>query len=322
MFRSLIEANQSFVERQHRFSGQHYSSLSSTLTLPTQELPMSRAYDQIAATLLSMTDEAGSWRPCWHNAGLVTPANAATGRTYQGSNVLSLWAAQLTHKYERTLWASYRQWLTLGAQVRGDEKGHPIVFFGTHTSENDAGEKKSYRLAKGSVVFNVAQVDGYDPDARVERNPDDKIADAELFALRSGATIYCGPEIDPPHFNPVIDRVAMPPFASFKSAEAYYAVLMHELTHWTGSRKRLARESLIHYDRHRALEELVAELGAAFLCADLGLSAEPRADHAAYLKSWYSTLKNDPAAFMRAVSAASSAALYLHSCQEDARAAA
>lgn len=276
---------------------------------------MSRAYDQIASALLAMTDDAGNWRPCWHNAGLAMPANAITKRSYQGANILSLWVAQLSHSYPRALWASYKQWEAAGAQVRKGQHGTPITFFGTHTSENDAGERKSYRLAKSSYVFNLAQVDGFNVEERIAGNPEDPIDHADTFVRRSGAQVYHGPEIDPPHFSPRDDRICMPPFASFVSSEAYYAVLLHELTHWTGAPRRLARESLVHYARHRALEELVAELGAAFLCADLGISAEPRADHASYLKSWHSSLKNEPDAFMRAVGMASAAAQYLHGLQ-------
>jgi antirestriction protein ArdC len=286
---------------------------------------LSKAYDAIAAKLLAMTDDAGDWRPCWHHTALTMPVNRVTGAAYRGANVLSLWVEAEIHGYQCNQWASFKQWLELGQCVKKGEKGTPIVYFGQHTKENSEGERTRYRFARGAWVFNIAQVaplEGMPVLGMPAANPDNPLEDARVFAERTGARIYHGPEIDPPHFDPSLDRVAMPPFASFHSAEGYYSVLMHELTHWTGAPKRLHRDSLINYARNRALEELVAELGAAFLCADLGVSNEPRADHAAYLKSWHSTLKNEPEAFMKAVSAASAAAQYLHQLQGEQRAAA
>lgn len=285
---------------------------------------MSKAYEKIAERLLAMTDDAGNWKPCWHHTSLSMPVNRLSGKAYRGSNVLSLWVTAQLRGYASNQWATFKQWLELGQCVKKGETGTPIVFFGTHTKEQDNGETTSYRIARGATVFNLAQVapvEGAEPlaaiDSETPENPDARVRLADLFAKQTGARIYHDPDVDPPHYRPGTDTINMPPFASFHSAEGYYAVLLHELTHWTGAPRRLHRDSLVHYARHRAFEELVAELGAAFLCADLGISAEPRADHAAYLKSWHSTLKDKPEEFMRAVSAASAASEYLHSLQQE-----
>jgi len=114
------------------------------------------------------------------------------------------------------------------------------------------------------------------------------------------------------------DRVQLPPFESFADVESYYATLLHELMHWTRHPTRLARE----FGRKRwgdegyAAEELVAELGAAFLCADLAITLEPRPDHANYIASWLTVMKNDKRVIFTAAAHAQRAADYLYGLQQ------
>ena len=106
----------------------------------------------------------------------------------------------------------------------------------------------------------------------------------------------------------------MPPFEAFRDAFSYYATLLHELTHWSGHASRLARELRSRFgDEAHAAEELIAELGAAYLCADLGIALEPRDDHASYLAFWLKVLRNDPRAIFTAAAHAQRAADFLHS---------
>lgn len=273
---------------------------------------MSRAYEKIAEQLLAMRDEAGNWKPCWHRTGMKTPHNAVSKHVYRGANVLSLWCTN----FETQRWATYMQWTSVGAQVRKGERGTPIIFWKTGERETEDGDTKRTLLVRGSTVFNVAQVDGAPPPPDMPANPDDRCALADAFAKATRASIAHLEGDSQPRYEPGPDRVVMPPFDTFHHAQGYYGVLLHELTHWSGHKDRCDRKLLNAYgSKDYAAEELVAELGAAFLCADLGIEAEPRADHASYLASWHKTLKNDVPAFMRAVGLASTAAQYLHALQ-------
>ena len=145
-----------------------------------------------------------------------------------------------------------------------------------------------------------------------------RIAHAESFFAATGADIRHGG--DRAFYAVQPDRVQMPPFETFRDAESYYATLAHECTHWTKHETRLNRE----FGRKRwgdeayAAEELVAELGSAFLCADLGLTPEPREDHASYIENWLRVLKNDKRAIFTAAAHAERAAAFLHGLQPKA----
>ena len=109
----------------------------------------------------------------------------------------------------------------------------------------------------------------------------------------------------------------MPELKAFRDGESYYATLAHEMTHWTRHESRLNRDlgRKRFADAGYAMEELVAEIGAAFLCADLGITPETRDDHAAYIASWLKVLKDDKRAIFTAASHAQKAADYLHGLQ-------
>lgn len=274
---------------------------------------MSKGYDLIAEQLLAMTDDAGNWQPAWHQPGLRTPTNGVTGATYRGANILSLWVAGIFAGYGSSRWASYRQWAAAGGQVRRGEKGTPIVYYGTMT-RGEGDEESRMRFAKTSWVFNANQVDGLPEVETVSLNAGERRASCEAFLLPvlRVATVKHDIECGVPHYNPNTDHVMMPPFASFHSDVDYYGTLFHELTHWTGHPSREARDMAKATDSDRqakyAFEELVAELGSAFLCADLQLEPEPRPDHAQYLAHWHRLLKKDVPTFMRAASLARAAA--------------
>ena len=184
-------------------------------------------------------------------------------------------------------------------------------------SENEAGEageeeegteSKSPKriLARGYCVFNVAQVDGYNPPKVSELSAKERIAQADNFFVALGADIRHGG--DRAYYSPTTDHIQMPPFEVFKNPAAYYGVLAHEATHWSGAKHRLNRQlSDRFHEEAYAAEELVAELGAAFLCAELGIANEPRPDHAAYVASWIKVLKNDNRAIFTAASRAQEA---------------
>ena len=264
---------------------------------------------------------AGSGRMPWHRTGLsdLTPGNAVTGAHYQGVNILALWASSQIHAYPVGQWASYKQWQTIGAQVRKGEAGTCIVFYkefpAETQSEKDSGEDIR-RVARASFVFNASQVDGYKPPEPAHRDPVERIGSADQLVGGTGAEIRHGG--DQAYYHPKDDYIQMPDEALFDAedeslrSEDYYAVLFHELVHWTGSAKRLNRILGKPFaDGTYAKEELVAELGAAFLCAETGISNTPRPEHAAYVDSWLKLLENDKHAIFTASSLASQALRYL-----------
>ena len=142
------------------------------------------------------------------------------------------------------------------------------------------------------------------------RNADERNAAADQFFIDTGAQIYT--KGHQPAYYPLADKIEMPEFDDFNTAEDYYSTLSHELTHWTGHKSRLDRQLKGKNDiKEYAQEELIAELGAAFLCAELNISSQPREDHAAYLQSWIKALKNDKKFIFAAASQASRAVDYL-----------
>jgi antirestriction protein ArdC len=189
------------------------------------------------------------------------------------------------------------------------------------TEEGDDGqdEERAIPFLKAYTVFNIEQIDELPAHyyARAENavNPDERIAHAEGFFAATGADIRHGG--NSAFYSPSMDFIQMPEFEAFRDAERYYATLAHECTHWTrhGSRldRDLGRKSF--GDEGYAREELVAELGAAFLCADLGLRLEDRDDHAAYIGSWLRVLKNDKRAIFQASAHAQKAADFLQAKQ-------
>jgi len=190
------------------------------------------------------------------------------------------------------------------------------VFFwerrvGADTSEGeDEDQRRSRFIAKAFTVFNIDQVCGYRPAPIPQLSETERLARAESFALATGATIAHGG--DCACYISASDTVQMPAFSQFKTPEAYYSVLSHELTHWTGAAHRLDRQLGGRFGLQAyAMEELVAELGAAFTCARLGIATEPRIDHAPYIASWLKALRSDPRAIFTAASKAQEAADYL-----------
>ncbi len=189
-----------------------------------------------------------------------------------------------------------------------------------NSKDEGTGEEENRRsvLARGYSVFNAAQVDGFTLPELPAKPEIERVQNAELFFAALGADIRHGGYRA--CYVPKIDQIQMPRFEIFKSAIAYYSTLSHESTHWTGAPQRLNRQLSTRFGEEAyAAEELIAELGAAFLCADLGLSNEPRPENAAYVASWLKVLKNDKKAIFTAASKAQAAVDYLDSKQEEKR---
>jgi antirestriction protein ArdC len=255
----------------------------------------------------------------WHTSGrfAFSPINLASKKPYRGINTVCLWAAAQAKGYERGEWATYQQWQDRGAQVRKGEKATLVVFwqFAHDKSElqDDSAEsagRSRLLFTRGYSVFNAAQVSEYTPTVGTESTLNERIEHAERFFAGIGATLRHGG--NQAFYSPASDHVQMPPFQAFREAIGYYSVLAHEHTHWTAAAGRCDRQLGKRFgDNTYAAEELIAELGAAFTCAHLGLSTEPREDHAQYLRSWLKVLKADSRAIFTAASKAQQATNWL-----------
>lgn len=232
-----------------------------------------------------------------------------------------LWSEAQRKGYAAPIWMTFKQAQALGAHVRKGESGSLVVFASkitrTETDENTGEEdKRDIPFMKGYTVYNVEQIDGLPSHllapAEPRIDPVQRIDHAESYFAASGADIRRGG--NRAYYSEGTDHVQIPPFESFRDAESYYATLAHELTHWTKHPARLDRdlERKRFGDEGYAMEELVAELGAAFLCADLDLTPAPREEHAAYIASWLKVLKNDKRAIFSAAAHAQKAADYLN----------
>ena len=264
------------------------------------------------------------WARPWnaeHAAGRITRPLRHNGKPYSGINVLSLWASAMAQNFAAPIWMTFKQASELDAHIRKAEKGSLVVYADSITrkeTDEKTGDEidREIPFLKGYTVFNVEQIDGLPPQYATQATPPPpnasaRIAQAERLAASSQATIRHGG--GRAFYAPQADIVQMPPFEAFRDAESYYATLLHELTHWTAHGSRLARELSKRFgDAAYAAEELIAELGAAFLCADLGVTLEPRDDHASYVAVWLKVLRNDQRAIFTAASQAQRAVQFLH----------
>lgn len=268
---------------------------------------------------------AGEFRLPWHRTAgnIIRPVNIASKKAYRGINVVALWAYAEASGYTSGTWGTYRQWAEAGAQVRKGEKAAYVVFYKEFEVASEVGDAESETrlFARSTPVFAAEQVDGYEPPViETPAVPMTPIEQAEAFVARTGAQIAHGGTRA--FYCPSTDSIQLPPREAFigsptsTPAESYYSTLLHELTHWTSAESRCNRQLGKRFgDDAYAMEELVAELGAAFLCADLRITDEPRADHAQYLASWLSVMKADKKAIFTAASKASEAAAYLAGLQ-------
>jgi antirestriction protein ArdC len=282
-------------------------------------------YAQVTAKIVAdLENGVRSWNQPWasRGGGEVTIPVRHNGVAYRGVNVLLLWIEAIRKGFNSPKWMTYNQAHLLGGQVRKGERGSMVVFTRplevTQTDEAGAEVEKNIRLLRRYIVFNAEQIDelpaAYQPQPEPPRTLDARIETADSFVNATGAVVHHGG--DRAFYAPSRDIVQMPPFERFTGKEAYYGTLLHELTHWTGHESRLKREfGKMFGDKVYADEELVAELGAAFLCASLGITPEIREDHAAYIGNWLAILKEDNRAIFRAAAHAQRAADFLNDFQ-------
>ena len=272
-------------------------------------------YQDVTNKVIEQMESAKtSWvNPMIQSGGV--PMNPTTGKKYNGINRLLLGFTGARY------FASYKQWEAKGCQVQRGERGTGIVFYKVFQKHDKAtGEEVKIPVLRSYTVFSISQVKGDYADELLASEQEgvtetDRDTLADEYIKNTGATIIEAFE-GKAFYRPSTDSIQVPPLNGFKATptstakECYYSTVFHELTHWTGAKSRLDRLDDKSRDGY-AYEELIAELGAAYQCQTLKVSAETREDHAQYLNSWIAALKNDKRLIHKAAAQAQKAVDYL-----------
>ena len=276
-------------------------------------------YESVTARIIAALERGTPpWCRPW-SQDVDLPMNAETRRPYHGINALLLSMEATSQGYALNRWLTYRQAEELGAQVRRGERGTAVVLCRLRkvsaraevypTPDEPDLDERVIPLLRAFTVFNVSQVDGV-PDAlrTVLRHDWAPLERAEELLVRSGASIHHGGA--QAFYSPAHDEIQLPPRHLFPAADRFYATALHELSHWTGHPSRCNRQLSTRFgDAAYAVEELIAEMAAAFLCAHCRIDGALQ--HAAYLQSWLDLLGADKRAIFVAATRAQQAADYL-----------
>lgn len=278
---------------------------------------MTTTYQQVTDRIIAELEKgAAPWVKRWTADG-TADRNLITGKPYRGINRMLLGMSG----YDSPYWATFKQWQEKGGKVRKGEKATHIVFFKPvrgiaestegGTEGDEGATNKGYCVIRGYCVFNAAQVDGAELPAPITQPAPEheRHAMTERTLQASGARIEHGG--DAAFYVPSADYIKLPHLSAFTGPAEYYATALHELTHWTGHKSRLDRnlQAGKFGNPAYAFEELVAEMGAAFLCADHGIQGELR--HAGYIQSWLKACRDNDRAIFKAAALAQNAADYV-----------
>jgi len=269
---------------------------------------------QIVAALENSAVQTGQWEsPFKQLVQNGFPINASTDKEYSGINILNLWACQQNGGFASNQWATFKQWKALGFSVQKGQKSIAKVIFYKQLSieDKDTGEQKKIPIIKNFAVFNRDQTDAPAIAPRVIEPTIGKIDQGFLDWVESTGANIQSVEQNKAYYRPSTDSINMPALDNIKTIDSYQSTLAHELVHWTGHRSRLDRLNGVSKSDY-AFEELIAELGAAFVCARLGISQSEHANHVAYLQSWLEALKNDNRYIFKASAQAQKACDYLN----------
>jgi antirestriction protein ArdC len=271
----------------------------------------SKSYDRITERIVSLLSQGTvPWHKPWHvQTGL--PRNLITQKPYRGINVFLLMAMN----YESPNWLTLRQANALGGQIKPGEKSCPVVFWKPmKVQDKETKEEKKIPFLRLYHVFNVSQCTGLKNIPPVDESAFIQTLPAELVAnMPQRPVIKHG--MNMASYSPVSDVVNMPDRARFQSEDHYYATLFHELVHSTGHEKRLKRTSIMERNGYGsnpyAKEELIAEMGSAFLCGYAGIEDRTIDSSAAYLEGWLKQLKEDKTLIVQAAAQAQKAADFI-----------
>lgn len=266
-------------------------------------------YEEITNGIVeSLENGVVPWVKPWATNGSDVPKNAHTGRPYSGINILQLWLSAMQHDFPIQQWLTFNQCKERGGKIIKGSKGTKVLFWKIAEREKDGKMEKSF-VARSYTVFNVAQCEGIDIvqpvdvefDWDMDTGVDDLVAHHKIDLRHGGDHAY---------FSPSHDYIRMPKRTQFPDSENYCATLFHEMTHWTGHKDRLNRKQRGTFGGpDYAKEELVAELGAAFMCSRMGIVGQLQ--HESYIKSWIQVLKDDKRAIFVASKLAEQAANYI-----------
>lgn len=296
---------------------------------PAHREPRASLYDEVTARIIVELEQGClPWVQPWHEAAVAGPSlprNACTGRAYSGINILMLWQAAIAGSYPSQSWLTFAQAQRAGGAVRKGERGTMVVFADRFVprqererAARDGDDARQVPFLKRFTLFNLAQCEGLGAGLAADPPP---LPEAEIPPLSRSLIAASGADFriggDQAFYAPGGDYVQVPPQCAFPDPVNWYRTALHELTHWTGHPKRLARDlSGAFGSAAYAREELAAELGAAFLCAALGIV--PSVRHADYIGAWLTVLRGDNRAIFRAAAAASRAANHLLALHEQA----
>ncbi|OOQ57403.1 ArdC family protein [Mucilaginibacter pedocola] len=287
-------------------------------------------YQTVTDTIIEQLENGViPWQQSWSESGytppLNLPSNQVTGNYYRGINIVLLWSAAIKNKFPTSEWASFKQWQSKNEFVRKGEKGNLVVYYDTIEKEKD-GEVEKIPFLKASYVFNRCQLSSYEQPKAEEQifNPYliEQINEVDTFLENTKAIIetHDGGAC----YKIQDDKILVPfpesfhPTATCSATEGFYSTVLHELVHWSGAKHRLDRTKGKKFgDQNYAVEELVAEFGAAFLCAGFGINTVEKGDHAGYIDHWLKVLKENNRFLITAASEASKATDYLRDLQPE-----
>jgi antirestriction protein ArdC len=283
------------------------------------EMKASELFEQVTADLVAAIEAGAShWRMPWECLATAGAPVSVDGRSYRGWNALVLAMTAADRGWSSSTWATYRAWQRHGGQVRRGERGTHVVLWkpidrrADDPADDGAGHGPSL-FARTFTVFAAEQVEG----TVVARSAADltdepaRLASADRYFERVAASVLYGGDLA--CYVPTADVIRMPDLARFDRPADFYSTAAHEHVHWTGHRSRLDRDLSGRFgDRAYGAEELIAELGAAFWCAQFQLEQATRVDHAAYLGSWLAILRQDARALVAACGQAQRAIDYLN----------
>ena len=272
-------------------------------------------HEQVTNQILAAMEQAqGTGRRLWDSQPSL-PVNLATGKPYSGINVIILWGAAMEKGYTSPYWLTFKQAQALGGQVRKGERSELCIYYRPWesqetNSETGETETKTGAVLKSFRVFNLDQIDGITTPAATPREAFQAIEEADRILRASPARII--ETGDRAFYQPATDTIHLPARADFINAEAFYSTALHEMTHSTGHKSRLDRDFSGRFGTEAyGFEELIAELGSAFLNADIGIIGTTMQDHAHYLASWIKILKGDKKAIFTAAAQASKAHAFI-----------
>lgn len=276
-------------------------------------MKINEAYEQVTNRILDHLEKGVMpWKRDWSGYnGPTIPANVTSMKEYRGGNIINLWIEQMEKGYETPLWLTYKQAIKAGGNVKKGQKSTPVIHFQYLKREDDKGEEFFIPSIRVWTVFNIDQCENLELDLSCEEYDNDPIAECEKFVKATKADIRNGN----PAYYPTGDYITLPALTQFHSSEIYYQTAFHELSHWTGHKSRLDRGETTKKRTEYAFEELVAELSAAFLCAEFKFDSTSDQRSAEYLAGWIKMMKDDKKAFMAAAAKAQAACDFLHKMQ-------